>query len=130
MFVGHSQGSIIVIDYLQEKFPFESPMCRERPHVISLGSPLATIYQRYFKEYRAIFDGVGSRLGLWVNFYRVDDYVGGPISTSNCNAVENVPLRAGGHMNYWAEPRVAVILRDTIAGVRTSEEAPAASTVG
>lgn len=105
--VGHSQGSIVIFDYAEERFPYVAAASRERPAMISLGTPLGTIYRKYFFEYEAMMHlrAISGRLSQLLNLYRVDDYVAGPLP-ANGAAVLNIPMPQGGHMDYWNEPVV------------------------
>lgn len=118
--VGHSQGSVVLFDYVQDRHPYVAAMGRDRPAMLTLGAPIQGIYQKYFHEYEG---GNGpevlrGRLTRWLNLYRVDDYVGGPIEDIDNPALENIAIRAGGHMNYWREPETARALDALIQGGR------------
>lgn len=102
--VGHSQGSMVIFDYAEERFPYIAAAGRERPAFVSLGAPIGTIYRKYFFEYEAMAHvrELGGRLSHWLNLYRVDDYVGGPLEAER-KGIQNIPMPQGGHMDYWRE---------------------------
>jgi len=100
-----------------------------RVTIFTFGSPLTHIYQRYFQEdypdmradYPGEEDSVLLRSGAhfehlrklhelskgddpkvrWFNIYRVDDYVGTYIVGPSESFPKNIPLKPGGHTNYW-----------------------------
>ncbi|MDX2203793.1 MAG: hypothetical protein NW223_13655 [Hyphomicrobiaceae bacterium] len=116
IFVVHSQGSVVAYDYLRN----ESSECKllgdTRIHLITLGSPLSHLYEFYFKEYSSLKGAIAAlrpRLASWVNLFRVDDYVGQRIEADD-GFVRNVPMRAGGHMEYWTEAKLSEILFERV----------------
>jgi len=54
-----------------------------------------------------VLQNLAPRTGRWINLYRIDDYVGHWLDTPRSAAVENRPLKPGGHLDYWKEPEVA-----------------------
>lgn len=120
--VGHSQGSVVLFDYMQDRHPYVAAMGCEKPAMLTFGAPLQGIYQKYFHEYEGDNgpEALRGRLSRWLNLYRVDDYVGGPIEDLDNPALENVAMRAGGHMDYWREPDVARALDELIRGRASS----------
>ena len=85
----HSQGTVVSLAALSDRL--------DRPDVrlLTHGSPLSRLYERYFPEY---FDGdlfgtVAGSLGpgvTWQNLWRNTDYIGG--SVSSAPGIENVEL--------------------------------------
>ena len=95
--VSHSQGSVIAIDLLGETPELE---CR----LITLGSPIESLYSRFlFSTPNTRNDNFCSP-NKWVNIYRGDDYVAGPIESWK---VRNIEMENGGHTGYWRESYVA-----------------------
>jgi hypothetical protein len=79
VFVVHSQGSVIVYDYLLAGGVQCGHLLRVRPHLVTFGSPLGHLYEFYFREYDGLEKHIGAlstQLSSWTNVYRVDDYVG------------------------------------------------------
>ena len=107
---GHSQGSIVVYDFLNEGAPGLEGLGGGRPSLITFGSPLGSFYRKYFFEYADLASSIAefrARLSHWANIYRVDDYIGGRIVCPPGVELENVALPRGGHMGYWSEQSVA-----------------------
>ncbi|MFN0219661.1 MAG: hypothetical protein ACKVP4_12705 [Hyphomicrobium sp.] len=117
IFVAHSQGSIVVYDYLLEYCPEYADLGGATPTLLTFGSPLGHIYQKYFHEYdprNPVPDGFAGALSRWVNLYRVDDYIGGRIPAPEGLALTNLALGPGGHTGYWSLPAVASALDELI----------------
>ena len=121
IFVAHSQGSIVAYDYLRDYGPDYPELGGAKPALLTSGSPLGTIYQRYFEEYSPqipVPDSMAATLKRWVNLYRVDDYIGGRIKEPGGLAISNIVMTPGAHRhtNYWIEKRHADVLDDLIQG--------------
>jgi len=120
LIIAHSQGTVITIDALMDEERLKSILDRVSSlTIITCGSPLTHVYQRYFpREYPelASIPDPGSthqskatdlkKLSedprvRWINAYRIDDYVGTYIENSIPNFPINVPLPTGGHLRYW-----------------------------
>jgi hypothetical protein len=50
-------------------------------------------------------------LKVWHNIYRIDDFVGTKIEA---DWVNNIPVNAGGHTNYWSDKEVLAHIQDII----------------
>ncbi len=119
VFLAHSQGSVVVYDYLRDHGPVYTELGDAAPALVTFGSPLGSIYQKYFHEYaasRAIPLGIAARLKCWINLYRVDDYIGGRIEAPPGLRVDNHVMGLGGHTGYWTEPDVAEALDAILTG--------------
>ena len=119
IFLAHSQGSVIVYDYLRDNGPQYTRLGDAAPALLTFGSPLGSIYQKYFSEYAAsnpVPMGIASRLKCWINLYRVDDYIGGRVSAPPGLRVDNHVMGMGGHTGYWTEPDVAEALDAILTG--------------
>jgi hypothetical protein len=57
IFVVHSQGSVIVYDFLASGDSECERLLRVHPHLVTFGSPLGHLYQFYFKEYGSLQGG-------------------------------------------------------------------------
>ena len=129
IFVAHSQGSIVAYDYLKNAGPGYDAIGGATPALLTLGSPLGTIYQNYFHEYAPELDvpeDFRRTLRCWVNLYRVDDYIGGRIRDPGGLSIQNRVLKAGGHIDYWKEDVVSRIL-DELIQHRVSATVPASA---
>jgi hypothetical protein len=119
IFVAHSQGSVVVYDYLRDNGPGYAELGDAAPALLTFGSPLGSVYQKYFHEYaatKAVPLGIASRLKCWINLYRVDDYIGGRIVPPPGLRVDNHVMGLGGHTGYWTEPEVAEALDAILTG--------------
>jgi hypothetical protein len=126
IFLGHSQGSVIIYDYLTSKASASALANVGEVRVVTLGSPLAHIYCHYFPEYggAANFEQkLRVPVAAWTNMCRIDDAVGngcglfdhasGPVVGGRIAHRQDVPLPAGGHTDYWSDWQVRnVLLRD------------------
>jgi hypothetical protein len=129
IFIAHSQGSVIVYDYLRSGGSPCEQLLRARPHLVTFGSPLGHLYQFYFKEYRELDKGIAGlrpKLSSWTNLYRVDDYVGRKISDED-GFVDNKVMRAGGHVNYWCDRALCEVILERIRTPASPAAASAAS---
>jgi hypothetical protein len=117
VFVAHSQGSVILHDYLSANRDQPSIRRARRVDILTLGSPLSHLYQYYFARYEARSAGpeaLNTRLMSWTNMWRVDDPIGNRIEMFGGGFVRNIPLRPGGHVNYWKDPEVIGAMIDLI----------------
>ena len=119
IFLAHSQGSIIVYDFLRDSGPHYARLGDASPALLTFGSPLGTLYQKYFHEYSAskgVPLGIAASLKCWINLYRVDDYIGGRIDPPRGLRIDNHVMGIGGHTGYWTEPDVAEALDAILTG--------------
>jgi hypothetical protein len=117
VFVAHSQGSVILHDYLSINHDEEAIRTAKSVHVLTLGSPLTHLYQYYFAKYEAKSaapEALNPRLTSWTNLWRVDDPIGNRIKLFDGNFIRNEPLRPGGHVDYWKEPEVVSTILNLI----------------
>lgn len=115
LFVVHSQGSVIMFDCLAK----HSPSDIGKIGVVSFGSPLSYLYQRYFLEYEDLERTVQRLRPMplsWINLHRIDDYIGTEINGGTL--IVNERMGPGGHTNYWIEPRLCKEITGTIVGDR------------
>jgi len=89
----HSQGSKIAYDVLHDE-------CRLADVLVTLGSPIASLYVRFLGVSYVAFDP--NRQLAWLNVFRDDDYIAGEIK-----GAENRQIVAGGHTYYFCDRRVA-----------------------
>lgn len=117
VFVAHSQGSVIVLDYLLQPSAECATLLNLRPHIVTFGSPIQHLYQHYFDEYGKLsvqINNLSERLSSWTNLYRVDDYIGRHIESQKF--IKNELMAPGGHTNYWFEKRLMEIILGAIVG--------------
>lgn len=111
--VGHSQGSVILFDYLQSAEDNADLVGIKFVDVVTVGSPLTHIYQRYFNEYgtaKPTAADLNPRLRSWTNLFRLDDPVGLSVDIVAGGFIQNIQLPPGGHLGYWREPAVLAVL--------------------
>ncbi len=109
IFVAHSQGTVVLHDYLSTNRDEESIRGAKSIDVLTLGSPLTHLYQYYFAKYAAVSTGpqaLNPLLTSWTNMWRVDDPIGNKIELLAGDFIKNIPLRPGGHVDYWKEDAV------------------------
>ncbi len=134
IFIAHSQGSVILHDYLSGNRDERSIRRARRIDILTLGSPLSHLYEYYFAKYEATSAGpeaLNTRLTSWTNMWRVDDPIGNRIDMFGGTFVRNLPLRPGGHVDYWKDPEViraiiALIDEKPVAAAAMEEDAVAA----
>jgi len=117
VFIAHSQGSVILHDYLSGNKDEQVLSRARRIDVLTLGSPLSHLYQFYFAKYEARSAhpaALNPRLTSWTNLWRVDDPIGNRIELFDGKFVRNAPLRPGGHVDYWKDPEVVRAIIDLI----------------
>lgn len=115
--VGHSQGSVILYDYLRSKWDDTTLASIERIDIVTLGSPLGHIYQHYFPDYEAPADrpaDLNAKLKSWINLWRADDPIGHAVDVIGGGFIENVALPPGGHVDYWKDEAVCRVILDRI----------------
>ncbi len=118
VFVAHSQGSVVVYDFLLQAAPGYEKLAGAKPAVVTCGSPLSHIYREYFCEYNDLhseLEQLQGDLRGWHNVYRLDDYIGTHLGTNEAPTVINKALPAGGHADYWKEPALVRIVCEAIA---------------
>jgi hypothetical protein len=133
VFVTHSQGSVIMQDYLRRASSEQTLAGFSRVDILTLASPLSHIYQFYFGSVTApppSAEDLHPRLASWTNMWRIDDPLGNRVDIVHDAFVANVPLGAGGHVNYWREDAVCVAILDVIDPARLSSAASAAPVTG
>jgi hypothetical protein len=115
--VAHSQGSIIVFEYLERLLVTNNV---PRIRVVTFGSPLSYLYSYYFHGYKdvgRILHELHDRGVKWTNLYRINDPIGNCIKDTY-GAIENIALPKGangeGHTNYWAEAAVGKEIRNAL----------------
>ncbi len=117
VFVAHSQGTVIMHDYLIKALGERQQQLGKlkRIDVLTVGSPLSHLYRHYFNEYDQK-DGANwgessliERIDTWINMWRVDDPIGQDIELPP-RQIANVGLAPGGHVDYWREGAVCETL--------------------
>ena len=115
--VAHSQGSVILYEYLQSQEDNEDFAGMQRLDVVTVGSPLTHLYQYYFDEYGRAHptpQAMNPLLASWTNLWRLDDPIGNKVNIVVGGFVQNIELGLGGHVDYWREDRVCDAILDAI----------------
>ncbi|MEX2279185.1 MAG: hypothetical protein WEA76_03750 [Acidimicrobiia bacterium] len=103
----HSQGSIVAVAAL-------GSMPETDIRLLTHGSPLATLFMRFFPV--SFPPEVPSRIAVrpWINLWRPTDPIGGPVRSSVDRRVEDRHLRV--HGGYWLgdEPEYAHAVDDLL----------------
>ncbi len=113
--IGHSQGSVILYDYLRSKWDDITLASIERIDIVTLGSPLGHIYQAYFPDYEEPVTHAGAlnkKLRSWTNLWRADDPIGHHLDIIRGGFIDNIALPAGGHVDYWKDEHVCRVILD------------------
>jgi hypothetical protein len=94
----HSQGSVIAVAALMLAGP---PL--EGVALLTFGSPVGSLYRRFFPVWFDDLEEIETSLGgRWVNLFRVDDPIGGPIGgRMDWPAMADPHSRVHGY--YWLE---------------------------
>ncbi|MEM9029137.1 MAG: CoA transferase [Pseudomonadota bacterium] len=128
VFLAHSQGTVIMHDYLvnhddliTRQHDADTRMRQLKSiDILTVGSPLQHLYSYYFHDYdRTYDDPSGSqylmrRVRTWTNMWRVDDPIGQRVTLMP--GIENIGLPPGGHLDYWSEPQVCQRVWDLVRG--------------
>jgi hypothetical protein len=125
--VAHSQGAVILYDYLGSKEDEEDLSRTSRLDVVTVGSPLTHLYQYYFDEYSRkpkTVSEMNAKLASWTNLWRVDDPIGNRTVIGSPDFVTNIELPPGGHIDYWREARVIDVILGLIAPDHACETQP------
>lgn len=129
VFLAHSQGSVVIFDYLREAGKIAGPtLAPDKTDIITFGSPLGHIYQHYFQEYAGLapeLERMCRRTNRWINLYRIDDYIGVWIGSPG-GAIDNRAMDPGGHIDYWHEEKLAAAILEVIRRPQSKQAAVAA----
>jgi hypothetical protein len=109
VFIAHSQGTVIVHDYLKAIAGSGKLDGVAEIHVLTLASPLTHLYQHYFEDYRQASIGpswLPAKLISWSNVWRIDDPIADTIRLPGPPAITDGILGLGGHIDYWRDPAV------------------------
>jgi hypothetical protein len=108
--VAHSQGTIIVLEDFRKDYWKGRLAPLQNLTLLTFGSPLTHLYEKYFPlsygdPTHDRWRNLRKRIQKWVNVYRLDDYVGTAINSSDATWPTNLGFRPGrwlrGHTRYW-----------------------------
>lgn len=143
IFAAHSQGTVIMYDYLTNHDGLISPShaavytdpITTSIDVLTLGSPLKHIYRYYYPGYdepgtqAAENPPLMSKVQSWTNMFRIDDPIGQDVDLHD--GIVNIGIGPGGHTDYWKEHVVCQKIWDMIVSAPAtavkSAPAPASS---
>jgi len=134
IFVAHSQGTVIMHDYLMNHDDLLRRLHEtdrylynlKKIDVVTVGSPLNHLYRHYFHDYdrdrytpkpknndkvlKERPENLMSHVASWTNMWRADDPVGQDIDLPIDFPINNIGLAPGGHVDYWKEHEVCQLL--------------------
>lgn len=118
IFVAHSQGTVVLLEHFKSLSQLPSGP-GPKPHIVTLGSPIGQVYQKYAFEYAALADElrhVRPHVASWTNMYRVNDPIGGPIACTDADFIRNIrkPVGEVSHTDYWRDEDVCKVIIDLI----------------
>jgi hypothetical protein len=120
LFVAHSQGSIIVFEYLKNLRSAAEGSAHTRA-VVTFGAPLDHLYAHYFHDYANVGETLGRLqrcVASWTNLHRIDDPIGNSIVGSD-GWMTDIAMGKGGHTNYWKETAVAQVIEKSLNRLAT-----------
>jgi hypothetical protein len=137
IFLAHSQGTVILRDYLFDTDQLLDDRSAQtdvlthlkRIDVVTLGSPLTHLYGHYFSERPRHADPTGTArrpidaVHTWTNLFRIDDPIADAVDVAAPSGVSNRGLPPGGHIGYWGEPPVCELIWGLIDGREASHAA-------
>lgn len=132
VFLTHSQGTVIMHDYLRSVRDEATLAHIKRIDIITLASPLSHLYQHYFRAYHVQTGRAAElnpKLASWTNMWRIDDPIGNRVDILRDNFIVNQPMPKGGHVNYWQEAEVCDAILAVLDPGRRVAPAPAAGAV-
>lgn len=112
----HSQGTVVAASAVDERSDGEAIA------VLTYGSPLGSLYARYFPRYFTdeYLQGVADQVsGRWVNLWRPTDPISGPLAVGpEDRPIDDPHVR--GHSGYWwdDEPAFARALGELRSSLR------------
>lgn len=132
IFFGHSQGSVIIHDYLFNHGGFirgehyQALNELGQIDVLTIGSPLTHIYRYYFRDYDRPAEQefpapLIGKMKSWTNMWRVDDPIGQNVDY--LDSIANVGIGPGGHTYYWRENPVCAKLWSIINNAHAANDA-------
>lgn len=111
--IAHSLGSVIALDELACADNQQLAYYQGKITLITIGSPIAHLYQHYFPgaypgwDDTAHWSPLFKRVQCWRHYYRIDDYVGMDLQPIPLDLTDfaQMGLGAGGHTEYWQDDR-------------------------
>lgn len=102
--VSHSQGTVIATQMLSSNAKAKALLKNRSVTLITMGSPVTHIYQRYFpKMFKVDRSSISA---TWVNIFRQDDFVGTTIEGQLIHDKRNLSVSPGGHTGYFTDHEV------------------------
>ncbi|GAB3554825.1 hypothetical protein GCM10027404_29840 [Arthrobacter tumbae] len=103
--VAHSQGSVLCAWLVAH-----APVGNLRPHLVTAGSPLGSVYATFFPATFTphLLGRVAAGTRTWTNYWRGTDPVGSPVPHATNRELPD-PRDDGivrGHSDYWTEPEI------------------------
>ena len=128
--VSHSQGTMVAVEVLNDADLAWLSNSFRSVTLVTMGSPLKHLYQHYFNHYYPALDqpfwsSLRQRLNLWINVFRVDDFVGTELDFpsghehdqsdfGNPIRYRNCCVGPRGHASYWSDREVLDSLKQDL----------------
>ena len=120
--VGHSLGSVIAFDVMQDLFKEKGEDCKIKA-LVTMGSPLGWVTELKIADKEIKDEEIRTALP-WFNFYDIQDPVPLMTGLSECRflGVQNLPPISSGekyidaHVVYWRRPEVAELISRLMVG--------------
>ncbi len=106
--IAHSQGTVIAVQAMRKNetsMLFDTKSIGQRT-LVTMGSPYSHLYEHYFPSKFALPKDFDRRLDLWINIFRIDDFVGTLVGDPNGDWPRNIAVNPKGHTGYWTDDEV------------------------
>jgi hypothetical protein len=121
--ITHSQGTMVGAELLNSTDLDVPWHAFDSISLVTMGSPLRHLYQQYFPHRypplaSPFWQPLRNRVRLWVNIFRIDDFVGTFLLDPGTECTEwdemvvvDHPVDPLGHTDYWTDRQVIAALR-------------------
>ena len=99
--LSHSQGTVIALDVIGSESNASINV-----RLITTGSPIVSLYKRFLQSSGATRVKKYRVPESWMNIFRLDDYVAGPVAEEGGVDVDTGSYYIGGHKGYWDDETV------------------------
>ena len=114
MFVGHSLGSMVAIDWLKDIQIGDQKS--KNIDLVTMGSPYSSIFNYYFPHmFASASAALLPNVANWTNIYSENDYVGGSLNDGQHGIVEIVQPPFG-HVQYYNKDDIVKTVASNVMG--------------